>query len=267
MAPFVILGLVMLVYVTLWYVIALIYRRNDIADIAWGPGITLLASVGTFLGNSDGWVIGSVLALWLWALRLAWHIGKRVMSHPEEDKRYQAFRTGWGKYQALGSFLQVFLLQGILMIVLALPVILLAHTEVRHISAWIFVPIVLWIIGFLSETIGDYQLKKFLAHKPAPQAIMNTGIWRYTRHPNYFGEVAMWWSVWVYVMILIPWSWSTAIITLLSPMTITYLLLYVSGIPMLEKKWEGNPAYRHYQQTTSALIPWFPKTYDQEAKK
>jgi steroid 5-alpha reductase family enzyme len=255
----------MLGYISVWYGFALYFKRNDIADIAWGPGIFLMSVLGIWITHA--WSLLGILILILigvWVVRLAWHIGRRVASHHQEDKRYQNFRTGWGKYQKLGSFLQVFLLQGSLMIVLALPVIMLGQAGEVMWSWWIVLPLGLWVLGFLFESIGDYQLGQFLKNKPAPDAIMNTGVWRFTRHPNYFGEVAMWWSVWIIVIISIPWSWSVFFVSILSPLTITYLLLYVSGIPLLEKKWQGNAQYAEYQKTTPALIPWFPRKYDKK---
>ena len=110
-----------------------------------------------------------------------------------------------------------------------------------------------WITGFLFQTIGDFQLTRFAKTKQ-PGQIMQTGLWKYSRHPNYFGEIAMWWGIWLMVATLPYGMWA-----IISPLTITFLLAKVSGIPMLEAKYKGNPAFEAYKQSTPALIPWFPK--------
>ena len=114
--------------------------------------------------------------------------------------------------------------------------------------------LLVWLIGYYFEVVGDWQLDQFKAKDTEKDEVLNSGLWRYTRHPNYFGEVTMWWGIWLMVASLPLWY-----IALISPLVITYLLLFVSGVPMLEKKFDGNPAYEQYKIKTSKFFPLPPK--------
>lgn len=121
----------------------------------------------------------------------------------------------------------------------------------------IWLGIAIWLIGFIFESLGDWQLQKFKANPKNKGKIMKTGLWRYTRHPNYFGESMMWWGIWILVIS----SYGSVInyLTVVSPLTITWLLLFVSGVPLLEKKYADNKEFQKYKQQTSSFIPWLPK--------
>jgi len=241
------------VYVVVWYLIGLLLRRNDVVDIAWGPGIALVAGVALYAGNVFT-LQSSILLLLVvvWALRLAVRVGLRVFRHTE-DARYAAWRNEW-KYVRLRSFFQVYVLQGLLMVVLAYPFI--------HYAVWgKEVPFVLftagvlvWCVGFLFEMVSDYQLARFLKTRKDSTAVLETGLWRYSRHPNYFGEVLCWWGVWLAIVAL-PYG----VFAVVSPLAITLLILFVSGVPMLEKGMMQNPAYRAYAARTSVFVPMAPK--------
>jgi steroid 5-alpha reductase family enzyme len=113
---------------------------------------------------------------------------------------------------------------------------------------------IVWLTGLIVEAVADKQLTQFRNIRQ-PGQIIQTGLWKYSRHPNYFGEILIWWGIFIIVLPLPFGIWG-----IISPITITYLLAFVSGVPMLEKKYEGNPAFQSYKKQTSALIPWFPKT-------
>jgi steroid 5-alpha reductase family enzyme len=115
-----------------------------------------------------------------------------------------------------------------------------------------YVGVFVWIIGFIFESVGDAQLKNFISDPQNKGKLMRSGLWQYTRHPNYFGEVMQWWGLW-----LVSLSVPNGIYFIFGPLTITYLILKVSGVPMLEKKMEENPDFADYKRTTSVFIPWF----------
>lgn len=248
-------ALAVFVYVTLGYVVALLTKRNDIADVMWGPGIALSAWTATLLSpmlHLEALIISALITVW--ALRLALHIGVRFFSKKEEDKRYAAWRNSWGKTFVWRSYLQVFLLQGFLMIVVSYGAIHASVFGVDSISPLILLGAFVWLVGFLFETTADAQLKSFLQKPENKGKIMTAGVWSLSRHPNYFGEVTVWWGIWLMVSGL---SWS--VFALISPLMITFLILKVSGIPMLEKAYEGNAEFEAYKKRVSAFFP-IPKS-------
>ncbi len=244
---------IILALASLWFIISLILKRNDVADINWGLGFIVL---GIFLwqtGADSQRFLLILTLISLWGLRLALHIGLRHRGKPE-DERYKKWREEWGSTFYIRSFLQVYLLQGFFQLIIALPLFVSATYPTDAISIIGFFGIALWAVGFFFEVVGDYQLSRFKSDSSNKGKIMTTGLWRYTRHPNYFGEVAMWWGIF-----LIVYSSPFGFVAILSPLTITYLLFYVSGIPMLEKKYEGREDFESYKERTNAFFPWWPK--------
>lgn len=243
---------VIVAYVTVWFVVALFLKRNDVADIAWGLGIALVGMTTFALAPSLRLEIMAALVLF-WGLRLSYHIYKRVAGHSEEDYRYAAWRREW-KHFYLRSYGQVFLLQGFLMIVVGYSLVHVSAFAATPLNALDLLGVLVWLVGFAFEVIGDRQLRQFIASKPEKGAVLDTGLWRYSRHPNYFGEVTQWWGIWL-LALSVPYGW----IAILSPLAITFLILKVSGVPMLENKLMQNPAYREYAKRTSVLVPLPPK--------
>ncbi|QQR64799.1 DUF1295 domain-containing protein [Candidatus Kaiserbacteria bacterium] len=238
-------------FVTTLYVISLIIKRNDIADSAWGVGILIVAMMSYFLSAEKGVLMQVLLLLaTLWGVRLSVRIFLRNI-HKEEDYRYKKWRDEWGAWFYVRSYFQVYLLQGFLMIVVGYSFV---HASVYGSTAPIGVVsvlgILMWSVGYFFEVVGDWQLDQFIKSKPAQGAILKTGLWKYTRHPNYFGEVIMWWGVWLLVATL-PMGY----VALVSPLMITFLILKVSGIPMLEKRFEGNANFEEYKRKTNAFFP------------
>ena len=247
------IGLFICCYVSVWFIISLLIKRNDIADIAWGLGFVAIV-IFLFITQPSTLQSNIVYILTLiWGIRLAIHIGFRTKGKPE-DFRYKKWRDEWGKYFVLRSYLQVYLLQGFFMWIISVPIIVVAMAQNQAISAFILAGSIVWLIGFVFESIGDYQLMLFIKHKQNKSDIMQTGLWKYTRHPNYFGEVLVWWGIFIMVLPLEYGIW-----TIISPITISFLLLYVSGIPMLEAKYKDHQAFQDYKKRTSAFFPMLPK--------
>ena len=245
-------ALLILGYVTVWFIIGMFRKRNDVADIAWGLGFVLLC-VFFFFTRPFSTMAAIVYALIvLWGLRLALHIAWRSAGKPE-DFRYRQWRDTWGRWFVLRSYLQVYVLQGCFMLLIAAPVLIAAEAASNRVHAMTIAGIALWAIGFVFEAVGDYQLSVFVKNKRNKVDIMQTGLWRYTRHPNYFGEVLLWWGIFLIVLPLPHGLWG-----IISPLTITFLLLKVSGIPMLEEKYADNPQFQDYKKRTSAFFPWQP---------
>lgn len=241
------------IFVSLLFVLSLLVKRNDIADIAWGAGIFIVGVVNHLFYGTNAVLQIILLLVLIWAVRLALRIHLRNRGKGE-DFRYKAWRDSWGKWFYLRSYLQVYLLQGTLMIVVGYGMIhVSAFGESATLGALGVLGIAVWTIGFFFEAVGDYQLDKFIKNPDNKGRILQTGLWRYTRHPNYFGEVTMWWGIWLLVATL-PYGW----VALISPLAITFLILKVSGIPMLEKKYEGNEAFQAYKRKTNAFFPGSP---------
>lgn len=242
------------------YVIAQLKKRNDIADVAWGLGFivicfALLFYSQTFTARS---IIITTLVT-IWGLRLAAHIGLRHKGRPE-DGRYKAMRAKW-KYQSLQSFTNVFMLQGFFMLLVSTPIILIMHSSLVCFHWYNALGIVIWLVGFVFEAFGDFQLNRFTRNPRNKGKIMTSGLWKYTRHPNYFGEITQWWGIFL-LTLFIPYWYAAAI----GPVTITLLILGVSGIPMLEKRYKNNKDHQQYKKQTSAFFPLPQRPRDTEHK-
>ncbi len=241
--------LLLLVYASTWFLIALYKKRNDVADIAWGPGYILIC-IYLFLTQPYSPLSFLMMVLvTIWGIRLSWHIYSRN-KNKAEDYRYRAWREEWGNYFYIRSYLQVFILQGFILLLVISPLMLASFQAPPAWDLFTFAGIAIWLTGFIFQAIGDHQLSVFIKERKSSAVIMQTGLWKYSRHPNYFGEILMWWGLFTMVIPLNNSWW-----VLISPLLISYLLVFVSGIPMLEKKYKGNPAFEDYKRRTSALIP------------
>lgn len=240
--------------IALWLV-SLWCRDASIVDMYWGAGFAII-------GWLTAWLIGALsprgillLSLTsLWALRLSGYLIWRNAGAPE-DARYQKMRRKHGARFPLVSLGTVFLLQGALMWWVSLPV------QVGQITAggslgWLDgLGAAIWAVGVFFEAVGDWQLARFKADPRNEGEVMDQGLWRYTRHPNYFGDFCVWWGLYC-VAASSPHGWATVG----SPLLMTVLLLKVSGVAMLEKDIaDRRPGYRAYIERTSAFFPWPPK--------
>ena len=247
-----ILGLLVFGFMTAFFCVSVWLQRNDIVDVAWGLGFVLVAWASYFLGAGHLKSLLSSIPVTLWGLRLAYHTGIRMIGRPE-DSRYAAWRTAWTTYFYLRSFVIVYMLQGFLLMIIALPVIAAHLTSYQCGYLWP-IGLAIWVIGFACEVVADWQLKHFISQQQNHGKVCDVGLWRYSRHPNYFGEVTLWWGMY---LLCLPHDYY--VITLVGPLAITFLILYVSGVPMLEKEFENNQDYQLYKKRTSAFIPWFSK--------
>lgn len=250
-------------FVSALFLVSVIIKRNDIADIFWGPGILLVATLSYLITTEKSILQTTLLALAaLWGVRLSVRIFLRNIKKGE-DYRYKKWRDEWGTWFYLRSYFQVYLLQGLLMVVIGYTFV---HASVYgggvELGLLSVMGIVIWCIGYFFEVVGDYQLDSFIKSKPEPGEILTTGLWKYSRHPNYFGEVTMWWGLWMMVAAL-PLSY----IALVSPITITFLILKVSGVPMLEQKFAENANFEEYKKRTSVFFPLPPKRAERYARE
>jgi steroid 5-alpha reductase family enzyme len=247
----VILGLMIL----LW-LLSLALRNSSIVDIFWGTGFVIVAWAA-YLLTPDGLLLHRLLLAGLvtvWGLRLSAHILRRNWGKPE-DFRYARWREESGRSWWWFSFFKVFLLQGILMWIISAPLIAVQVGSLpSRLGLLDVLGIVVWVIGFFFEAVGDAQLERFKADPANQGRLLTSGVWRYTRHPNYFGDAAQWWGYFLIAVAAGAW-W-----TIFSPILMTLLLVRVSGVALLEKTLiETKPGYREYAQTTSAFVPWFPR--------
>jgi steroid 5-alpha reductase family enzyme len=247
-------ALVIFLYMSTVFLVALARRNNGIVDIAWGSGFILVSAV-TFLnygrGRARGWL--ALALVLIWGGRLALHIYARNRGR-DEDFRYAAWRRAWGKFFVLRSFFQIFMLQGLLMLLVASPLLLMVGQEQPPLNLLDGLGVCIWLAGFLFETVGDRQLATFVRDPANRGKLMTGGLWSVTRHPNYFGEACLWWGIGVIAL-----SAPHGGLGLIGPALITFLLLFVSGVPLLEKKYAGRPDWEDYKKRTSRFFPWFPR--------
>ena len=251
-------AIIIFVYFFLFFLLGTALRNNGVVDIGWGLGFVVTAWL-MLLIHAPVTPVRLIITLLIsvWGLRLFSHILRRNL-HKPEDFRYAAFRQAWGRWAVPRAFLQVYMLQGVFMYLVSLPVILTVGIG-SMVSGWLLAAgLLVFACGFVFEAVGDAQLRRFI-HDPAHRGqLMTEGLWRYTRHPNYFGEATMWWGI-----LLVALSGGASILTVISPLTITLLLLFVSGVPLLEKSMKNRPGYAEYAARTSVFFPWFPQKTDQ----
>jgi len=239
----------------LW-LLSLALKNAGIVDIFWGAGFVLLSAV--YFVAADGFSERKLLVLALvavWGLRLSGYILWRNRGKGE-DYRYARWRERAGDRFWWTSLLQVFLLQGLLMWVISMPVLAAQSAdEPDSLTAVDFLGTAVWAVGFFFEAVGDWQLARFKAEPANRGKVMRSGVWRYTRHPNYFGDATQWWGLYVIAAGAADGYW-----TLFSPLLMTVLLLRVSGVALLERaQVETKPQYREYIESTSAFVPWLPR--------
>jgi len=246
-------ALALLCHMTAAFVVSLARRDNGLADVAYGLGFIVAASAAFLrsgLAHPRQVLLLALVAAW--GLRLATHILVRNWGRPE-DFRYRAWREAWGRTFVVRSFLQIYLLQGGVILVVLAPVLLVMADPGGPLGWRDAAGVLVWGVGLFFEAVGDLQLLRFLRDPAQRGRILQTGLWRYTRHPNYFGEATLWWGV-LLVALGAPLGWAGVV----GPLTIAFLLLKVSGIPMLEAKFRGEPQFEDYRARTSAFFPWFP---------
>lgn len=257
---FLVNAIVLFIFFVLFFIIAQIKKNNGLADMAWGLGFVVVAISSLLYSNTYTVpaIVVTVLVM-LWGFRLFFFIGLRNWNKPE-DFRYVDMRKKWKTNIPLKAFFKVFIFQGILLYIISLPIQLVNLNAVSLTSNQSFLVLILgvmlWLIGFYFEAVGDAQMKTFKKDPTNKGKIMESGLWKYTRHPNYFGETVMWWAVWI---VSISGFALINLAGIIGPIVITYLLLFVSGVPLLEKKYKDNPLFQEYAKKTSVFIPLPPK--------
>lgn len=247
-------GGIMCAMIALWLV-SLPLRNAAIVDVFWGPGFVLVGLVTAFAAaplTPRGLLILGLVALW--ALRLSLHIFVRNRKKPE-DFRYAAWRSEHGGRWAWISLFQVFLLQGIILWIVSMTVQfgIISRTALT-ISVAEVSGILLWITGFMFQTVGDAQLARFKRDPSNHGAVLDRGLWRFTRHPNYFGEALIWWGIWLMTV-----SVELGPFLVFSPLLMHWLLVRISGVALLERALKKRPDYAAYIARTNAFFPWFPR--------
>jgi steroid 5-alpha reductase family enzyme len=241
---------VIFIYMTLIFIIAHYLKDNSIVDVFWGPGFVVVAAFT--LMEATGWdvrkLVVSLLVL-LWGIRLAMHILLRNRGKGE-DFRYRNWRETWKNF-VLRSYFQIYMLQGLFMLVISAPVWFVNSMPNAPLTPWDNAGLIVFGIGFFFEVIGDMQLTQFKKDPGNKGKIITTGLWSITRHPNYFGEALVWWGIALYAVSL-PYGW----VTLISPVMLTLLLRFVSGVPMLEKKYRDRPDWEEYAGKTAPFVPF-----------
>ena len=233
----------------------LIHLRNDdatIVDMGWGFGFAMMAAI--FIVRGAGWTQRNILLLvllLLWGARIIFFIFRRMHQEGHEDKRYAMFRRKWGK-RARMNFFKLFEFQALLQMIVVLPVLCVAFNPRTGLNAWELTAALIFVIGLVGESITDEQLRTFQNDADNRGKVCRIGLWAYSRHPNYFFEIVIWTAVYLYALAT-PGGW----LTVVSPLTIVFIILKITGIPLAEQqslKSRGEE-YRRYQETTSVLIP------------
>ena len=247
-------GLILIIsLLTILWAISLIVKDASIVDSFWGLGFVVLAWFYHFKITDNQNFRSLVLCTLttLWGVRLAWHIFTRNHGHGE-DYRYQEMRKQHGENFWWVSFLRVFILQGFLLWIIAVPLLIGQTSNENNLQLFDYLGIMLWLIGFSFEAIGDWQLVQFKKNPKNKGKVMDRGLWKYTRHPNYFGDALLWWGYFLFTFV-VEGYW-----TIFSPIIMTFLLMKVSGVALLEQKLsETKPEYKEYAERTSAFFPMF----------
>jgi steroid 5-alpha reductase family enzyme len=237
------------------FAVAVAQRRHSVMDVAWGPGFVAVALASWLLSagtGDDGRRLLLLLLTGVWGLRLGTHIGWRARGG-HEDPRYEAMLGDAPGSRDVYALRRVYLPQGLGMFFVALTV------QVGMFATgpvgWVAVlGVLLWVIGFVFETVGDWQLAQFKKNPSNKGTVLKTGLWRYTRHPNYFGDAA----VWTGLFLVAADSWP-GILTILSPALMVWALAGKTGKPLTEKAMSARPGYKEYVESTSGFIPWPPR--------
>jgi steroid 5-alpha reductase family enzyme len=246
-----------IVWMVVTWAISCRIKNAGIVDIAWSVGFAPVAIFYAMFGTGDfyrRWLIAGMVSLW--GLRLGLHLFIRVKRlHPEEDRRYHALRQEWGANAGRKMFF-FFQLQAALIVALSAPFLLACLNGRNGLSVWEIAGAVIWLVALGGESLADYQLKQFKVGRAGTGRVCQVGLWRYSRHPNYFFE----WLIWVAFFVFAlgsPWGW----VTIYCPALMLFFLIKVTGIPMTEDlavKTKGEE-YVAYQRTTSGFVPWFRK--------
>lgn len=259
MADLLLCGLAVVTLMCIVFFVGRSIKRYDLVDAAWGWAFMMAAIVSFLLQPGQLWEIDAALLattlVFIWGSRLSWHILKRIKATDKEDPRYVELRKKWRGNVSFNVLTRIYLLQAMLALVISIPVIYINLFSGPEWSTWVYVGLVVWVIGFIFESVGDRQLRDFVTNPENKGKIMTRGLWKYSRHPNYFGEITQWWGIFI-ISLGVPYGW----IGIIGPVLISYLILFVSGIPLNEKRFEGRTGWAAYRDRTSVLLPLPPNS-------
>jgi steroid 5-alpha reductase family enzyme len=242
----------LLVYMTVIFVIAYKRKRLDTVDAAWGGAFVVAAWMVAGLEPSFRTILIAVL-IDIWAIRLTNHILQRSAKSKTDDQRYVELASKWNqKYIWPRAYVSVFLVQGIIALIVSLPTVFAAGESLAWALPITTLGVLVWVGGFLVELIGDKQLKAFISNPKNKGKVLDKGLWQYTRHPNYLGEIMQWYGIGI-IACASSWGW----IGLIGPVILNVVIRYVSGVPPIERRKQKDPAYRAYMQKTHAILPKF----------
>jgi steroid 5-alpha reductase family enzyme len=233
-------------------------KDASIIDIFWGFGFVVVGFVMRLTAGGPWTFRRNLLwaAVTIWGLRLTLHLAKRNIGKGE-DFRYKLMRKKYGAKFPIISLRTVYLAQGGIMFLVSLPIQvgLMRHDDKKGFAALLIIGAIVWFVGLAFETIGDLQLTAFGKDPANKGKVLDTGLWAWTRHPNYFGDTCAWWGMWLMAASVLP-----GVFTIVGPIIMTFMLTKVSGVPLLEKKMgTRRPGYEEYVQRTSAFIPRPPR--------
>jgi steroid 5-alpha reductase family enzyme len=222
--------------------------RVSVVDTTWGVALAAVALVSALLGDGAAWRRWLLVVLvGAWGLRLSWHIWRRNTGHGEDPRYTELLGSGRG-----GPLVRVWIPQGAAIWFVSLPVQVSAANG-DGVTVVVVLGVLVWLLGVVFESVGDAQLA---AYKKDPDRgpVMDRGLWRWTRHPNYFGDACVWWGIW-----LVAASAWPGVLTVLSPVAMTYFLVFATGAKLLEETMMKRPGYPEYAARTSMFVPMPPK--------
>jgi steroid 5-alpha reductase family enzyme len=256
-----IVDLLVTVSVALWaflsliYLISLFISNARVVDVTWGLGFLVVLLVVQYSVNDSFGLTASFALIWqliiIWATRLSLHSALRFKINKEEW-RYRTLRKAWKDNFWWQSYFKIFLVKGFLIFLISLPIVVSVYDNGRSGRQLLFAGLI-WSAGFIYEVVADWQLAKYKSVDRNKQKILKAGLWRYSRHPNFFGEILMWWGIFIAVAGG-PYWW----LALLSPVTLTIMILS-SSVSALEGRWKRSKQYKAYTARTNSVIPWLAK--------
>jgi steroid 5-alpha reductase family enzyme len=250
--PFTLLAVVVVLWLTL--LVALRAGRHAVVDVAWGLGFAAVAVTSFALSAAGGagarrWLVAALTVVW--GVRLAVHLGLRSRGRGE-DPRYEAMLAEAPGNPTRYAVRRIYLTQGAVMWFVSLPVQVAVFAP-GGAPAVMVLGVVIWLVGFVFETVGDLQLTRFRNDPSSAGQVLDTGLWRYTRHPNYFGDLCVWWGIF-----LVAAGHPLALVTVVGPLLMSYLLISVTGKELTEKSMSQRPGYDEYVRRTSGFLPLPP---------
>lgn len=247
------------------YFVAQVKKDNSIIDILWGICFVIPNLVSLLIsGNWNERTILTFTLVTIWALRLAWHIGSRHQG--KEDFRYQDMRKRWSAvstgYYYWAAFIYVFMMQALFSVIVNSSALMVSIWSTGEFFLLDVIGAAVWAFGFIFEMVADYQLQKFRDDPTNRGKLIKVGLWRYSRHPNYFGEAVLWWGIFI-IALSVEFGW----ITVYAPLFITLLIRFVSGVPLLENKYKDRPEFQQYMKETNVFVPWFVRKVPSEREQ